>query len=111
MLGHPKAGASFEGFAIEQLCSVLGIRNAFFWATHGGAELDLLFTVNGKRHGFEFKLADAPGTTRSMHIATAELALEHLWVVYPGAEAYPLDKRISALAGGRDRRVGGTSER
>lgn len=97
LLGHPKAGASFEGFAIEQLCSLLGVRNAYFWATHGGAELDLLFTVNGRRHGFEFKLADAPGTTRSMHMAIAELGLEHLWVVYPGDEAYPLGKRISAL--------------
>lgn len=97
VLGHPKAGASFEGFAIEQICSVLGIRNAYFWATHGGAELDLLCFVGGKRHGFEFKLADAPGTTRSMHAAVTDLGLEHLWVVYPGAEAYPLGKRISAL--------------
>ena len=97
LLGHPKAGASFEGFAIEQLCSLLGIRNAYFWGTHGGAELDLLFTVNGRRYGFEFKFADAPGTTRSMHVAVSELALEHLWVVYPGEETYPLGKCISAL--------------
>ncbi len=105
VLGHPKAGASFEGFAIEQLCSVLGIRNAYFWATHGGAELDLLFTVDGKRHGFEFKLADAPGATRSMHVAVTELALEHLWVVYPGEEAYPLGQRISALPVARVRKL------
>ena len=97
LLGHPKAGASFEGFAIEQIFAALGIRNAYFWATHGGAELDLLATLDGKRHGFEFKLADAPGTTRSMHAAVADLALEHLWVVYPGSEAYPLAARISAL--------------
>lgn len=97
LLGHPKAGASFEGFAIEQLIAALGIRNAYFWGTQGGAELDLLATLDGKRHGFEFKLADAPGTTRSMHVAVADLGLEHLWVVYPGSEAYPLAPRISAL--------------
>ena len=97
LLGHPKAGASFEGFAIEQIIAALGIRNAYFWATHGGAELDLLATLDGERHGFEFKLADAPHTTRSMHVAVADLALAHLWVVYPGSETYPLAARISAL--------------
>ena len=97
LASHPKVGASFEGFAIEQLLATLDTGNAYFWATHGGAELDLLVTRGGKRYGFECKLADAPGTTRSMHVALEDLGLEHLWIVYPGDEAYTLDDRISVL--------------
>ncbi len=96
--GHPKVGASFEGFVVEQLVSAFEVHHtAYFWATHGGAEIDLLITRGGKNYGFECKLSDAPGTTRSMRVALADLALEHLWVVYPGHEAYPLDERISVL--------------
>lgn len=95
--GHPKVGASFEGFCVEQLLAGLETRDAYFWATHGGAELDLLVLCEGKRYGFECKFADAPGTTRSMRVALEDLGLTHLWVVYPGEEAYPLDDRISAL--------------
>ena len=95
--GHPKVGASFEGFAIEQLAGAFEAGGAYFWATHGGAELDLLAMRGGRRYGFECKLADAPGTTRSMRVALDDLELNHLWVVYPGNEAYPLDERISAL--------------
>ena len=97
LAGHPKVGASFEGFVIEQLLSAFETSNACFWATHGGAELDLLVTRGGKRYGFECKLADAPGTTRSMRVAIDDLGLEHLWVVYPGDEPYRLDDRISVL--------------
>ena len=95
--GHPKVGASFEGFAVEQLAGTFETGGAYFWATHGGAELDLLVMRGGRRYGFECKLADAPGTTRSMRVALNDLELEHLWVVYPGHEAYPLDDRISVL--------------
>ncbi len=95
--GHPKIGASFEGFAIEQLLSSLDTRSASFWATHGGAELDLLITVAGKRYGFECKYSDAPGTTRAMRVAINDLQLSHLWVVYPGSDAYGLDDNISVL--------------
>ena len=95
--GHPKVGASFEGFAIEQLAGAFDAGGAYFWATHGGAELDLLLMRGGRRYGFECKLADAPGTTRSMRVALNDLELDHLWVVYPGDEAYSLDERISAL--------------
>ena len=97
LAGHPKVGASFEGFAVEQLAGVFETGGVYFWATHGGAELDLLVMRGGKRYGFECKLADAPGTTRSMRVALNDLDLEHLWVVYPGKEAYPLDDRISVL--------------
>ena len=97
LAGHPKVGASFEGFAIEQVLAALDAGHPHYWATHGGAELDLLIDRRGARHGFECKLADAPGTTRSMHAALADLALDHLWVLYPGAETYPLDDRITVL--------------
>ena len=95
--GHPKVGASLEGFAVEQIAGAFEAGGAYFWATHGGAELDLLVMQGGRRYGFECKLSDAPGTTRSMRVALADLELEHLWVVYPGDEVYPLDDRISVL--------------
>lgn len=97
LLAHPKLGASWEGFALEQVLAVFGRRNGYFWATHGGAELDLMLTVRGKRYGFEFKVADAPGSTRSMRVALRDLNLEHLWILYPGTEAYALDERLSVL--------------
>ena len=97
LAGHPKVGTSFEGFAMEQLLAAFETGNAYFWATHGGAEIDLLVTRGGKRYGFECKLADAPGTTRSMRVALDDLGLEHLWIVYSGDEAYSLDERISVL--------------
>ena len=94
---HPKLSAAWEGFAVEQIVGLLDTRDAYYWATHGGAELDLLVRIAGKNYGFEFKYADAPGTSRSMHIALDDLALEHLWVVYPGRQEYALDSRISVL--------------
>ena len=97
LAGHPKVGASFEGFAVEQALAAFETGDACFWATHAGAELDLLLMRGGKRYGFEFKHADAPGTTRSMRAAIADLRLDRLWIVYPGDEAYPLDDRISAV--------------
>lgn len=97
LAGHPKVGASFEGFAIEQLLAALATDNVYFWATHAGAELDLLFTRSGRNYGVEFKLADAPRTTRSMRVAVADLQLQHLWIVYPGNETYSLDERITVL--------------
>lgn len=94
---HPKLGASWEGFALEQVIAAVGSRDVYFWATHGGAELDLLVRSGGKHYGFEFKYADAPGTSKSMHVAIDDLNLEHLWVVYPGREPYSLDDKITAL--------------
>ena len=94
---HPKLGASWEGFALEQVVGALQTRDAYFWATHGGAELDLFVLIAGKRYGFEFKYADAPGASRSMHVAVEDLSLEHLWVIYPGAQEYALADRISVV--------------
>ena len=94
---HPIVGASFEGFAIEQLASAFGAHRVWFWATHGGAELDLVVAQGGRRYGFECTIADAPGTTRSMRAAMKDLDLERLWIVYPGTASYALDDRISVL--------------
>ncbi|MCP4041749.1 MAG: ATP-binding protein [Gammaproteobacteria bacterium] len=97
LLGHPKLGASWEGFALEQVLACFGARNAYFWATHGGAELDLMLILHGRRYGFEFKVSDAPGSSRSMRIALEDLNLERIWIVYPGMEGYALDDRLSIL--------------
>jgi predicted AAA+ superfamily ATPase len=97
LAGNPKLGASWEGFVIEQLVATLGVRDAYFWGTHNGAELDLMLMMRGKRHGFECKYADAPGPTKSMRTALADLNLAHLWVIYPGKERYVLDKQITVV--------------
>ena len=95
--GHPKLGASWEGFAIEQVIDLLETRDSYFWATHGGAELDLLVMLGGKRYGFEFKYQDAPRRKRSMLIALEDLGLERLWVVYPGSKEYALHDSIEVV--------------
>lgn len=94
---HPRYGASWEGFALEQVLAHFGDQGAYFWATQRGAELDLLLQREGRAWGFEFKCSDAPRSSRSMHIACDDLQLQHLWVVYPGRERYPLAERITAL--------------
>ena len=94
---HPRYGASWEGFALEQTLLAHGERDAYFYATHRGAELDLLLLRRGRRWGFEFKCTDAPRTTKSMHVVIDDLGLEHLWVVYPGEREYPLADAITAL--------------
>ena len=95
--GHPKLGASWEGFVIEQILSWAGERNAYFWATHSRAELDLMVLAKGKRWGFEVKYQDAPTVTKSMRIAMEDLKLEKLWVVYPGQTGYPMDNKIECV--------------
>jgi predicted AAA+ superfamily ATPase len=98
VLDHPKVGASWEGFAMEQVIAALAAqpREIFFWATHAGAELDLLIVRGPKRRGFEFKRASAPTATKSMHIAVEDLELDRLDVIYPGTETYPLTAKIRA---------------
>lgn len=94
---HPRAGASWEGFALEQVLRITQPDEAYFWATHTGAELDLLMLKHGKRVGVEFKRADAPGLTPSMRIALADLKLDSIYVVYPGKRRYRLADRIEAV--------------
>ncbi|HEX6813973.1 MAG TPA: ATP-binding protein [Planctomycetota bacterium] len=87
---HPKLGASWEGLALEEVLRLTGDRDAYFWSTQAGAELDLLVFQGGKRFGFEFKYADAPAITKSLHVARADLGLERVFVVHPGEQGYPL---------------------
>ncbi len=95
--GHPKYGASWEGFAVEQILSMLDTRDAYHWATYSGAELDLLVFMHGKRIGFEMKCSEAPGMTKSICIAQDDLRLDMLYVIYPGALRYPISEKIEAL--------------
>ena len=97
LLLHPRYGASWEGFALEQTLLAHGEREAYFYSTRRGAELDLMLLRRGHRWGFEFKCTDAPRTTRSMHIVIEDLGLERLCVVYPGDREYPLTDTITAL--------------
>ncbi len=97
LVRHPAYGPSWEGFALEQALIAFGARQAYFWGTHRGAELDLMLLRGGRRWGFEFKCADAPRTTRSMHTVSEDLGLQHLWVVYPGDLEYPLTEKITAV--------------
>jgi hypothetical protein len=92
---HPKLGASWEGFALEEILSHTAGSPAYFWGSHGGAELDLLLFQRGRRLGVELKYADAPGMTRSMHIALEDLTLERLWVAYPGTRTYDVHERVT----------------
>lgn len=100
LLGHPKVGASWEGFLLRQVAQRLGARReeCHFWATHQGAELDLLVVRGRRRIGVEFKRAEAPEVTKSMHIAMQDLALDELLVVHGGAESWPMGERMRAVA-------------
>ena len=98
LLGHVTCGASWEGFIIEQILACVGDRQAWFWATHSGAELDLLLTTGGRHIGVEIQLTDAPRVTASMRIAQQDLGLEHLHVIHAGATSYPLAEGITATA-------------
>ncbi len=98
LLSSPQMGFSWEGFVLEQILSLTEAeRDAYYYKTHAGAELDLLLLKNGKRYGFEFKLADAPGSSKSMHTVSRDLKLDHLWVVYPGSRRYPLGKGFEVV--------------
>lgn len=95
--GHPRLGASWEGFALEQILRIVQPSEAYFWGTHNRAELDLFFLHKGKRFGVEFKFTEAPKITKSMQTALIDLGLDHLWVIYPGEHTYPLHDKITAL--------------
>lgn len=97
LLSHPKLGASWEGFAIEQILARFGDHDTYYWGTHNGAELDMLLFRNGKKWGFEFKVGDGPMMTKSLHSANNELQLERTWIIYPGESRYPVHDRVEAL--------------
>jgi hypothetical protein len=97
LMSHPKLGASWEGFAIEQALSSEAHDDAWFWATHQGAEIDLLLRRGDRLLGVECKRADAPKLTPSIRIAIEDLGLDRVAVVYPGAKRYSLSERVEAV--------------
>jgi len=101
--GHPKVGASWEGFLLGTVVARLGARpdQCYFWATHAGAELDLLIVDGSRRRGFEFKRTTAPSVTPSMRSALSDLKLDRLDVVHAGADSFALGPRIHAISAAR----------
>jgi hypothetical protein len=97
LAAHPKLGASWEGFALEQVLALADGADAYFWGTHAGAELDLLLIHGGRRYGIEFKYGDAPMMTKSLHVALADLTLDRVWIVYPGTKSYVVHQKVEVL--------------
>jgi predicted AAA+ superfamily ATPase len=97
LVSHPKAGASWEGFVIEQVLAAEPHDDAWFWATHQGAEIDLLLRRGDRLLGVECKRADAPRLTPSIRIALEDLGLERVAIVYPGAKRFTLADRVEAV--------------
>jgi predicted AAA+ superfamily ATPase len=97
---HPKIGASWEGFCVESLIAQLGARpeQCYFWATHAGAELDLLVVAKGRRRGFEIKRTVSPRVTPSMQVALHDLKLDSLDVIHAGQDTFPLARKIRAVS-------------
>jgi uncharacterized protein len=100
---HPKIGASWEGFILEQIARHLGAaaEECHFWATQQGAELDLLVVRGGTRRAFEIKRTTTPAVTKSMHVAMTDLGLDALDVVHAGKDTFPLAPGIRAVAAAR----------
>ena len=97
---HPKAGSSWEGFALEEVIKYYQAdsKDCYFWASHNNAELDLLILNNGKKMGFEFKLSEAPKVTKSMLIAMEDLKLDSLQIIYPGTRSYHIQDNIEVVS-------------
>ena len=100
---HPQLGASWEGFLLSQVQTALGARTdqCFFWATHAGAELDLLITAGNRRLGFEIKRTVTPKLTRSLRSAIDTLKLERAWIIHGGSESFPMAEDVEAVAASR----------
>lgn len=97
MLSHPRCGASWEGFVIEEIIRSMDPDDVHFWATHNGAEIDLVFSKGGRMYGIEVKRADAPSLTPSLKIALEDLRLERIAVIYPGEKRYSLHKQVDVV--------------
>jgi len=97
LLTHPKLGASWEGYVVEEVIRSVEPDEAYFWATHNGAEIDLILVKDGRKYGVECKRTDAPKLTASMRTAIDELKLKWISVIYPGSSRYNLAPRISAV--------------
>jgi hypothetical protein len=99
VLLHPKLGASWEGFALEEAIKTVRLKEdeAFFWGVHAAAEIDLVFQKKGGLYGVEVKYGQAPNLTQSMRSALKELSLKHLWIIYPGKESYFVDRNVTVI--------------
>ena len=97
LMSHPKSGASWEGYVIKEVLRAVEPDEAYFWATHQGAEIDLLLRKNGRLFGVECKRADAPRLTPSIRIALADLKLQRVAVIYPGKRRYALADKVEAV--------------
>jgi predicted AAA+ superfamily ATPase len=97
LYSHPKIGASWEGFIIENVLMRELYDEVFFWATHQGAEIDLILRRGDTLYGVECKRADAPRLTPSIRIALDDLKLKHVFVIYPGTKRFPLGRQVEAV--------------
>ncbi len=97
LLLHPRLAASWEGFALDMFVKLFNLNEIYFWGVHTGAELDLFFQKKGAKWGVEFKYQDVPHITPSMRSAMVELDLTHLWLIFPGEEIIPMDRKITAI--------------
>jgi hypothetical protein len=97
LFSHPKVGASWEGFVMEQLLKTEPHDELFFWATHQGAEIDLILRRGDALYGVECKRTDAPRITPSIRIALDNLNLKHLFVIYPGIQQYSLASQVDVV--------------
>ena len=97
VLRHPVCGSSWEGFVIEEIIRCVDPDDSYFWATHNGAEIDLIFSKGGKMFGVEIKRADAPTLTPSMRHALEDLKLEKISVIYPGQKKYSIHKKVNVI--------------
>jgi uncharacterized protein len=97
LLEHPKSGASWEGYALEEILKTLEVDEHYFWATHSGAELDLLLVKNNRKFGVEFKRLDQPKITPSMKAAIQDLDLEKITIIYPGDKQFNLSRQVAVM--------------
>lgn len=97
LLTHPKVGASWEGFVIEQTLKIEPHDEVFFWATHQGAEIDLILRRGSELFGVECKRTDTPRLTPSIRIALEDLKLKYVIIIYPGAQRFPLANQVEAV--------------
>jgi uncharacterized protein len=95
---HPKVGASWEGFIRDEICRYVNQSELYFWATHAGADLDLLLVTPAGRFGVEIKRTVSPKTTRSIHSAIDDLNLTKVFVVHAGDATFPLTEKVTAVA-------------
>ncbi|MGB5746195.1 MAG: DUF4143 domain-containing protein, partial [Desulfobacterales bacterium] len=97
LLSHPKVGASWEGLVIEQILALSQPDEAYFWATHQGAEIDLVLRSEGRLFGVECKRTDRPRITPSIRIALDDLGLEQVAIIYPGRKRFPVATGVEAV--------------